>query len=138
MAKLELVQGDITAQSVDAIVDGGVLLNEGVAARNVGLGLVVVVVADEVLDRVVGEELPELAIELRRQDLVVSEDQGGPLQLLDHTGHGEGLARAGGSEQDDVGVPGLEALGDRLDGGGLITGGLEGCFESKLGHWSGT
>ena len=35
-----------------------VLLDVGVGARDVGLGLVVVVVADEVLDRVVGEEAP--------------------------------------------------------------------------------
>ena len=49
------------AQSVDAIVDGGVLLNEGIATRNISFRLVVVVVADEVLDGVVGEELPELS-----------------------------------------------------------------------------
>ena len=41
----------------------------------VGLGLVVVEVADEVLDRVVREELAELGVQLGGQRLVVGEDQ---------------------------------------------------------------
>jgi hypothetical protein len=48
-------------QAVDVLVDLGVLLDKGVRARDVSLRLVVVVVADEVLDGVVGEELAELA-----------------------------------------------------------------------------
>ena len=46
--------GRRVAQPVDVVVDRGVLLDVGVRRRQVGLGLVVVVVADEVLDRVVG------------------------------------------------------------------------------------
>ena len=52
-----------------------VLLDVGVAARQVRLGLVVVEVADEVLDRVVGEEVAELAVELRGEGLVVGQDR---------------------------------------------------------------
>jgi hypothetical protein len=48
-------------EAVYVLVDLGVLLDEGVGARDVGLRLVVVVVGDEVLDGVVGEELGELA-----------------------------------------------------------------------------
>ena len=48
-----------------------------VGRRDVRLGLVVVVVRDEVLDRVLGEELPQLAVELGGQGLVVGEDQRG-------------------------------------------------------------
>ena len=44
------------AHAVDLLVDRGFLLDVGVGARDVGLGLVVVVVGDEILDRVVGEE----------------------------------------------------------------------------------
>ena len=50
---------------------------------HVGLGLVVVVVGDEVLDRVVREELAELPVELRREGLVVRQH------------HASGAARAG-------------------------------------------
>ena len=87
------------AHAVDLLVDRGFLLDIGVGARDVGLGLVIVVVGDEILDRVVGEEALELAVELRRQRLVGGEDQRRPLRRLDHLGHGEGLARAGDAEQ---------------------------------------
>jgi hypothetical protein len=63
------------AHAVDLLVDRGFLLDIGVGARDIGLGLVVVVIGDEILDRVVGEEALELAVELRRQRLVGREDQ---------------------------------------------------------------
>ena len=59
------------AQLVDLVVARRVLLDVRVAARQVRLGLVVVEVGDEVLDRVVREELAELAVELRGERLVV-------------------------------------------------------------------
>src|SRR2546422_3824913 len=43
--------------------------------RSVGLGLVVVVVRDEVADGVVREILPELAVQLGGQGLVVGQDE---------------------------------------------------------------
>jgi hypothetical protein len=57
-----------------SLIDESFSMNS-VALRDVGLGLVVVVVADEVLDRVVREELAELAVELRRQRLVGREHE---------------------------------------------------------------
>src|SRR5439155_10395218 len=59
------------AHLVDLLVPRGVLLDVRVAARDVRLGLVVVVVRDEVLDRVVREELFELPVELRGEGLVL-------------------------------------------------------------------
>ena len=83
------------AQPVDVVVPRAVLLDVEVGLRDVGLGLVVVVVGDEVLDRVIGEELLELVVELRGQGLVVRENKRRAIGLLDDLGHGEGLARAG-------------------------------------------
>ena len=70
VAPLEHALGRRQAHLLDVLVDRAVLLDEQVALRHVGLGLVVVVVADEVLDRVLREELAELAVELRRERLV--------------------------------------------------------------------
>ena len=91
----------------------------GVGPRDVRLGLVVVVVGDEVLDRVLGEELLELGAELGRQRLVVGHDQRRPLDLLDHVGHREGLAGAGDAEQRLMPLPGLDALDQLRDRRGL-------------------
>jgi len=52
------------AHPVDLVVDERVLLDVGVRLRDVGLGLVVVVVGDEVLDRVLREERLELSVQL--------------------------------------------------------------------------
>ena len=103
------------AHPIDLLVHDRVLLDERVGRRDVRLGLVVVVVADEVVDGVVGEQLLELAVELRREDLVVRDDQRRPVDLRDHVRHRERLARAGDAEQDLRLVAAPEAV-DELAG----------------------
>ena len=121
-------------QPVDLVVDRRVLLDVEVLVRDVGLGLVVVVVGDEVLDRVVREELAELAAELRRQGLVVGEHERGPLDLLDHEPHRGRLARAGDAEQRLEALAGLDALGQRGDRLGLVGHGRVGRVELEGRH----
>ena len=99
------------AQPVDLLVDRGVLLDVEVLGRDVRLGLVVVVVGDEVLDRVLGEELAELVAELGRERLVVRDHERRPLDLLDRERHRRRLARAGDAEQRLEAVAVLDALG---------------------------
>ena len=108
------------AHAVDLLVDRGILLDIGVGPRHIGLGLVVVVIADEIFHGVVGEEALELAIELRRQRLVRRENNGRALRGLDHLGHGVGLAAAGDAEQHLRAVVALDALDQFGDRGGLV------------------
>jgi hypothetical protein len=119
------------AHPVDLLVDRGFLLDERVGARDVGLGLVIVVVGDEVLDRIVGEEGLELPVELRGERLVGRQDQGRALRLLDDLGHREGLARAGDAEQHLVALQGLNAADELGDGPGLVAGRREVGFERE-------
>jgi len=112
--------GGGVAQPLHLLVDGGVLLDEGVRLRDVGLGLVVVVVGDEVLDRVVRQQLTELVGQLCRERLVLHHHEGGPLQPLDQPRGRGRLAGAGGAQEDDVLLPRLDALGELRDGGGLV------------------
>ena len=56
VAALEQRAGGGEAQLVQLVVDGGFFFDVDVARRDVGFRLVVVVVADEILDRVVGEK----------------------------------------------------------------------------------
>ena len=103
--------GGRVAQPVDLVVDRRVLLDVGVARGDVGLGLVVVVVADEVLDPVLGEELLHLGGELRGEALVRREDQRRALHRLDRPGDGGALAGAGDAEQGLEPVAPLDPLG---------------------------
>src|SRR3546814_4923312 len=87
------------AHPVDRLVYRAFLLDIGVTARHIGLGLVIVVIADEIFDRIVRKEALELAVELRRENLVRGEDQRRALQFVDHLRHRESLARSGDAEQ---------------------------------------
>jgi hypothetical protein len=55
VAPFQQALGRRQAHLLDVLVDRGILLDEQVARRHVGLGLVVVVVGNEVLDRVLGK-----------------------------------------------------------------------------------
>ena len=112
------------AQPLHVVVDRAVLLDVGVGLRDVRLGLVVVVVRDEVLDGVVRQHLPQLVGQLGGQCLVRRHHQGRPLQPLDQPRGGRRLAGAGGAEQHHVALPRLDPALQLLDGGRLITGGL--------------
>ncbi len=94
------IVGRRVAELVDLLVDRGVLLDVGVGAGDVGFRLVVVVIADEILDGVFREEGLELPVELGGQGLVVGDDQGGPVHGGDDVRHREGLPGAGHPEED--------------------------------------
>jgi hypothetical protein len=108
--------GGRVPQALHLLVERGVLLDVGVGLRDVRFGLVVVVVGDEVLDRIARQHLAQFVGELRGQRLVRQQDQHRPLQPLRDPGHRGGLAGPGRAEQDGVLIPGPDApfdVGDR-------------------------
>ena len=125
IAPLDQRGGRRQAHALDLVVDRGVLLYVEVARGDVRLRLVVVVVGDEVLHRVVGKEVLELAKELRGQRLVVRQHQRGPLAGLHDLGHGEGLARSGDPLQGVKPPVAGQPRDDRFGGVPLIAGRLE-------------
>src|SRR5208337_2046552 len=112
---LEQRLGGRQPQLVELIVDGRLLLDINVPRRNIGLRLVVIVVGDEVLDGVVREEGLELVIELRRQRLIVRENERRAVQLFNDLGHGISLARASNPEQHLVLFTIVQSAGERFD-----------------------
>ena len=124
VAALEEGAGGAHAEPVELVVDGGFLFDVDRRKRDVGFGLIVVVVADEILDGVLREEGFELVVELGRESLIVGQDQGGPVQGFDDLGHGEGFARAGDAEENLVFVARFDAADQLVDGLGLVAAGL--------------
>ena len=124
VAALQNRLGGGQAHLLDVLVHRGVLLDEGVRTGHVGFRLVVVVIGDEVLHRILREELLELTVQLGRQGLVGRQDNGGPLDRLDHVGHGEGLAGPGHPEQGLVAQTVADTLDQAGDGGRLVAGRL--------------
>ena len=121
------------AQALHLLVDRGVLLNERIGLRHVRLGLVVVVVGDEILHRVIRQQLTQLIRQLRRQGLILHEHQGRTLHRLNQPGGRRGLTGTGGTHQHNVFLAVLHALGELGDGLGLVAGGLEGADHLKGG-----
>jgi len=64
----------------------------------------------------------------------VGEDERRPVDLLDDLRQRERLARPRGAEEDLVAEALPDAVAQPLDGGGLVTGGLEGRDETEVGH----
>ena len=103
-------RGGSVSQAFDLVVDRGVLLDVEVLRRDVGLGLEVVVVGDEVLDGVVGQKLAELVAELGGERLVVRDHERRALDCLDRERHRRGLARARHTEQRLETLAGVQSL----------------------------
>ncbi len=125
VAPLEQRLGRRQPHLLDVLVDARILLDEQVARRHVRFGLVVIVVRDEVLDRVLGKEFAHLGIELRGERLVGRHDQRRTAHARDHVRHRVGLARAGYAQQRLEREPVLDAFRQRRDGLGLVAGRLE-------------
>ena len=119
-------------EPVDLLVDRRLLLDVRVRLRDVGLGLVVVVVRDEVLDGVAREEGLELLVELRGERLVVGQHERRAVHLGDDRGHRERLAAAGDAEQHLVLVAAQQAGRELVDRAGLVAPRLEVAHQLEL------
>ena len=117
-------RGGGVAQTVDFVVDGGILFDIGVGGGNVGFRLVVIVVADEEFHRVFGEEFTELVAELRCQHLVVRQHKRGLVHAGDDVGHREGFAAARHPEKRLFMISLLQPLHQFFNRLGLVACGL--------------
>ena len=82
------------AHLVNLVVNRGVLLNVSIGRGNVGFGLIVIVVADEVANVIIWEKTFELGGELRGKRFVVRNDKRRQLNLFYDFGYRESFARA--------------------------------------------
>ena len=102
--------------------------------RDIGFGLIIVVVADEVPDGVVWEKVLELAIELRGECLVMRENEGGASKPGDDVGHRERLARTRDTEKGLVLLLLKNSTSELVDRLGLISRGLVRRDQLEVGH----
>ena len=122
------------AQALYLVVYGAVLLNVGVRCGYIGLGLVVVVVGDEVFHGVIREKLAELRTELGCERLVMRQHQRRALDALYDLGHGIGLAGAGDAQQSLLGYTALQPIGQGVYRLGLVAGWHIAADHVKIRH----
>ncbi len=116
----EQVRGRAQAELVNLVVDARVLLDEGVCVRNIRFGLEIVVIAYEVFHRIVREKRLEFLVELRRERLVVRQNQRRLAYVLDDVRHRESLAGTCDAKQRLELLPVLETFGEFLYGLRLV------------------
>ena len=119
------------AQHLDLFVNRGVFLDICIALRHIRLGLIVVVIRDEVDHSIIGKELFELACKLSGERFIRSHDQRRLSQGLNSLCHREGLARTSHTQQNLIAVSVPHTLHKRLNGLGLGTGRLIGRNDFK-------
>jgi len=85
-------RGGAETQFLNLLIDSQVLFDVRVRGGDIGLGLIVIVVADEILDQIVREELLEFAVQLRGQRFVMAEHEGRTLGLSNDIGNRKRLA----------------------------------------------
>ena len=113
------------AHTVNLLINIAFFFNISVCARHIGFGLVIVVIRDEILDRIFGEEAFKFSIKLGRQGFVRGQNKGWALGALDKLRYGECLAAAGHAKQDLIALLIINALDKLFNGFGLVAGRLE-------------
>ena len=113
------------------LINRRIFFNEQIPLRHVSFRLIVVVVANEILDCILRKEITKLAIQLRGQCFVGREHNRRATQPGDHIRHGECLTRAGYTEQGLERQAIAHAFHQLLNRRRLITGGLEGLVQAK-------
>src|SRR2546423_15275546 len=98
------------AKALNFFVYARVFFNVEISAGHVRFRLVIVVIADEILNRVLGKEGPELLTKLGGKGFVVGYNQCRPLRVLNYARHRVGLTGPGGAEQGLEAVATVQAL----------------------------
>ena len=60
--------------AINLFINRCLFFNIGIGSRNIGFRLIVVIIGDEIFDRIVWKEGFHLAIKLRRQGLIGGQD----------------------------------------------------------------
>ena len=91
--------GSRMPQLIYFIIDGSILLYIGICRGNIGLWLIIIIIADKIAYIIIWEKSFELTGQLGGQSLVVGNHQGRPLHLLNQLGYGKGFACTSSSQQ---------------------------------------
>ena len=79
------------AHPVNRLVYARFFFDVGIAARDIGLGLIIIIIRNEIFDCIVGEKAFEFAVKLRCQNFVGGKDKRRALQFFDDLRDGKGF-----------------------------------------------
>ena len=98
------------AQAVDFFVDCRIFLDIGITRRDVSFWLVIIKIANKVMNFVIRKELLKFAEKLRRQRFVMRQNQCRHICLSNNIRHSERLAAASYTKQCLIALASLQAV----------------------------
>ena len=82
------------------VIDGRVLFYKCIGLRDIGFGLVVILIGNEVLNGILRKESFKLGVQLSGQYFIWGDYKGGPLKLFNYIGYRVGFTGAGYAKQN--------------------------------------
>lgn len=122
------------AEAVNLVINGGIFLDVSIGTGDISLRLVVIEVADEIMDFVLREKLTKLGVELGGESFIMGKNKGRALVMLDKIRHSESLARAGHAEKGLLADTSIKTSGKLSDRTGLVASRLIFRDELEFGH----
>ncbi len=116
---------------INCIINRRVLFYIAVRLRDIGFGLVVVIVGDKILNSIFGKKLLEFTEKLRCQGFIGRDYQGWSLNLLNYICDCERFTGTGHTEQNLAFKAVFHAFYQLADGLGLISGRCKGGIKLK-------
>ena len=113
-------RGRAVTESVDLIVDRGILFNIKVFAGDICLRLIIIVIGHEIFYGIIGEKFTEFRAKLCRKRFIVRKHERRTVAFCDNICHSEGLARARYTHESLCAVTAQNAPCQSVDGFGLI------------------
>ena len=106
---------------IDLVVDLDRFLDIGIGCRQIGLRLIIIVIADKELDCGIREQFLEFRAELGGKRFIVRKDKRGLLHTLDDFRHSIGFSASRYAEKDLHPLAVRNALTERIDRLRLVT-----------------
>ena len=114
-------RGSTQSHLLNLVIYREILFDVGIGGWKICLWLIVIVVRHEILNRILWKEVLELAIELRRQRLVVTQNDCRAVKLSDNICHRKGLTRTRHTHKGIMRHTTLNRLYELGNGFGLIS-----------------
>ncbi|CAG5146359.1 Uncharacterised protein [Streptococcus pneumoniae] len=109
------------AKLVNLVIDRTILLNIGIARRDIGLWLVIIIVGYEILNCIFREKFLKLPIELTSQSFIVGNNQSWFIDFRNDLTHSIGLPCSSRPHQNLSFFSPLNVIHQLLDSLGLIS-----------------
>lgn len=119
------------AVSIDFFVDVRIFFDVLIRTRKIGFGLKIIVITDEVFNRVLREKITKFTIQLCRKCFVMGDDEDRALNAPYDIRHREGFSRTGDTQERGESLSLLEPLGNLINSLRLITPEFERTFKEK-------